>query len=68
MSCLIKNIPPDFMIASGNRGTGFPYNQCDLPAEEICYLAVDDENNNNDEIKIELDQENGEPVVLRCIG
>ena len=68
MSCLIKNIPPDFRIASGNRGAGFPYNVCDLPAEEICYLAVDDENNSNNEIKIELDQENGDPVALRCIG
>ena len=24
--------------------------------------------NSNNEIKIELDQENGDPVALRCIG
>lgn len=62
MSCIIKNVPRDQTIASGNRGYGFPYNVCVLPAEEICYLAVDDSG-----LEIELTQENSEQVLLRCI-
>ena len=62
MSCLIKNVPQDIKIYSGNRGVNFPYNVCNLPPEEICYLATDDFGN-----EIELNQENGDQVNFRCI-
>ena len=62
MSCFIKNIPQDQKIVSGNRGYGFPFDTCTLPESEICYIAVRDDGS-----KIVLNQENGEPVLLRCI-
>ena len=62
MPCIIKNLPPNFKVASGNRGYGFPYNICELPLEEICYLAVDDSGT-----EIELRQENEDQLNLRCI-
>jgi hypothetical protein len=60
MPCIIKNVPPNFIVAPGNRGIGFPYNVCELPLPEICYLAVDDNGT-------ELNQENGDQIRLRCI-
>jgi hypothetical protein len=62
MSCYLKNIPANLTISSGNRGIDFPYNYCDLPEQETCYLAAKD---NGD--KIEIMQENGEIITLRCI-
>jgi hypothetical protein len=62
MTCYIKNIPAGLAVASGNRGIGFPFNTCELPLEEICFLAKE---NNGDAIV--LTQENGEPILLRCI-
>jgi len=62
MSCLIKNVPSGYKLFSGNRGNNFPYKECNLPPEEVCYLATDDYGN-----EIELNQENGDTVILRCI-
>jgi hypothetical protein len=37
MSCLIKNIPSNVQISSGNSGTGFPFS---IPVAQ-CALAPD---------------------------
>ena len=62
MNCFIKNIPPGATITSGNRGINFPYNTCELPEAEVCFLAKDDNGQ-----EIELQAETGEIIILRCI-
>jgi len=62
MVCQIKNIPEGSTIYSGNRGIGFPYNICDLPPDEVCFLAADDSGS-----EIAIIQQNGEQIILRCI-
>jgi len=62
MSCLIKHIPPNIKVASGNRGLSFPYNTFDLPEEDICFLAF-----NNNGNTLEVRQENEDLIILKCI-
>jgi hypothetical protein len=62
MSCYLKNIPANLTVSSGNRGIEFPYNYCDLPDQETCYLAIRD-----NEGKIAIEQQTGDSILLRCI-
>lgn len=62
MSCIIKVVPPNLNVSSGNRGVGFPYDACEIPPPEICFLSVNDFGN-----EIPLSQENNDGIVLRCL-
>lgn len=61
-SCLIKNMPPEAVFETvGNPGNKFPYNERELPGENICPISLQE---NRD---VSILTEDGNPLVVYCL-
>ena len=61
-SCLIKNVPPEVIFETvGNPGNSFPHNERELPGENVCPIALQE---NRD---IPILAEEGNPLVVYCL-
>jgi hypothetical protein len=71
MICLPKNIPPNLIITSGNRGRrllgnkglDFRYRDCFLSNETECFLAMQEDEG----IAILKEDVEGEPLYIDCL-